>query len=199
MSICLDTSPRRAGRLRPRSGQALIEFALTMPLLLLIAFGTLAVSQLLERYLTVVQLVRNAGNMYSRSVDFGLVQNRQLLLTSSDGLSMTLNGGDGVVYLTTVEIAEAGANDGLPVVTNRIVIGNSTIAASRIGTPAIVQASGDVSDFENDPAARATVAPTLTLESGDIAYAVEAYHTPTDIPMVASFFGQQRMIAAAYY
>lgn len=199
MNMHFKRTPRPDGRLRPRAGQALVEFALCLPILLLIAFGTLSVSQLLERYLTVLQLVRNAGNMYSRSVDFSLLQNRQLLLTSSNGLSMTLDGGDGVVYMTTVEIAEAGSNSGFPVVTNRIAIGNTSIAASRIATPTTVLASGEVLNFEDDPSARATVASTLTLVSGDLAYAVEVYHMPTDIPMVSSFFGQQRMTAAAYY
>jgi hypothetical protein len=112
---------------------------------------------------------------------------------------MTLNGGDGVIYLSTIEIAEDGSNSGFPVVTNRIVIGSAAIAASRIAAPATVLSNGEVADYENDPLARATIAPTLTLVSGDISYAVEAYHTPTDIPVVATFFGQQRMTAAAYY
>lgn len=183
----------------PRNGQALIEFALTMPILILIAFGTLSASQLLERHLTVLQLVRNAGNMYSRSVDFSLPQNRELLLTSSSGLSMTLDGGDGVVYLSTVEVAEAGSNNGFPVVTHRIAIGNVSLASSRVATPATVLANGDVDDYQNDPLARATVASSLTLAGGDIAYVVEAYHTPTDIPVVDLFYGPQRLTAAAYY
>lgn len=180
-------------------GQALVEFALTMPLLLLIAFGTLSASQLLERYLTVLQLVRNAGNMYSRSVDFSLTQNRQLLLTASGGLSMTLNGGDGVVYLSRVEVADTGSNRGYAVVANRIAIGNVSLAGSRVAMPASVLANGDVEDYQNDPLARAVVAPSLTLAAGDVTYVVEAYHTPTDIPVVDSFFGRQRLTAAAYY
>lgn len=182
-----------------RKGQALIEFALTMPILLLIAFGTLSASQLLERHLTVLQLVRNAGNMYSRSVDFSLVQNRQLLLTSSNGLSMTLNGGDGIVYLSRVEVADSGSNNGFPVVTNRVAIGNASLLLSRIAMPATILANGDVDDYQNDPLARAVISPNRTLVGNDIAYVVEAYHTPTDIPMVDSFFGQQRLTATAYY
>ena len=177
----------------------MIEFALTLPILILICFGTLSASQLLERYLTVLQLVRNAGNMYSRSVDFSLTQNRELLLTSSTGLSMTLNGGDGVVYMSRVEVAGAGSNNGFPVVTNRVAVGQVSLASSRIATPTSVLPNGDVDDYENDPLARAMVAPSLTLAGGDIAYVVEAYHTPTDIPVVDLFFGQQRLTAAAYY
>ena len=189
-----------ADRRRPRrKGQALIEFALTMPILLLIAFGTLSASQLLERHLTVLQLVRNAGNMYSRSVDFSLVQNRQLLLTSSSGLSMTLNGGDGISYLSRVEVADSGSNNGFPVVTNRVAIGNASLLSSRIAMPATVLANGDVDDYQNDPLARAAIASSLTLLGNDIAYFVEVYHTPTDIPMVDVLFGQQRLTATAYY
>lgn len=184
---------------RRRGGQALIEFALTLPILILFAFGTLSASQLLERYLTVLQLVRNAGNMYSRSVDFSIIQNRQLLLTASNGLSMTLNGGDGIVYLSRVEVADSGSNSGFPVVTNRISIGNAALVLSRIAMPATVLPNGDVVDYENDPLARAAIASSLTLVGTDVAYVVEAYHTPTDIPMVDAFFGQQRLTATAYY
>lgn len=197
-SRCMQTS-RACGLCRPRKGQALIEFALTMPILLLIAFGTLSASQLLERYLTVLQLVRNAGNMYSRSVDFSLLQNRQLLLTASNGLSMTLDGGDGVLYLSRVEVADEGSNSGFPVVTNRVAIGNAAIALSTIAMPAAMLPNGNVIDYENDPLARAAIASSLTLAGNDVAYVVEVYHTPTDIPVVNAFFGEQRLTASAYY
>ncbi len=170
-----------------------------MPILLLLAFGTFSVSQLLERYLTVLQLVRNAGNMYSRSVDFSSPQNRQLLLEASNGLSMTVNGGDAVVYFSTVEVADAGANSGQPVVTHRVVVGNASLESSGIASPAVVLPSGQVSDYENDPTAVAAVASTLTLVSGDLAYVVEAFHTPTDIPIAPRMFGNRRLAAGAYY
>lgn len=182
-----------------QSGQALVEFVLTLPILLILAFGTFSVSQLLERYLTVLQITRNAGNMYSRSVDFSLIQNKQLLLEASNGLSMTLNGGAAVVYLSTVEVIDTGANSGEEVVTHRITIGNTAVAASQVAVPGTVLASGEVVNFENDPLAVASISNALTLEVGELVYVVESYHQPTDIDLAERMFGQRQLSARSYY
>jgi hypothetical protein len=137
--------------------------------------------------------------MYSRSVDFSIVQNKQLLLDTSNGLSMTINGGAAVLYLSTVEVVDTGSNAGNAVVTNRIVIGNVALAPSQVAQLGSVGASGEVINFENDPLALATISNALSLEVGDLVYVVEAYHLPSDIDLAEKMFGSRQLSARAYY
>ena len=100
---------------RHNAGDALVEFAISLPFLVMMAIGTFAVGVNVDRHLTVSQLIRNAGNMYGRGVDFSLSQNQDLLLQAATGMQMTTTGGLGVIYLSTVVLADSGQNLGLPV------------------------------------------------------------------------------------
>ena len=65
-----------------------------------------------------------------------VVQNKQLLLMAANNLNMSVSGGQGVAYLSTVVKAPSGtANAGQLVVAQRFVIGNESLASSRVGTP----------------------------------------------------------------
>ena len=144
---------RRAGMLaKDCAANNLVEFALVLPILVILALGLISTGQLLERYLNVVNLARNAGNMYSRNVDFEQPLNRDLLIRAATDMNMSVNSGDGVVFLSKVSLATFGANDGLPIVDERFVIGNAGAGVSRVGTPLTVDpVTGEVDDPENDP------------------------------------------------
>ena len=117
-------------------GSALIEFALLMPLFIMLCFGSLIAGIVIDRYNTVLQVVRNAGGMYARGVDFSIETNKQLLLLSAAGLGMTTTGGKGVIYLSTVSKGAAGTpNSGKLVISERFAIGSRSLASSSIGTP----------------------------------------------------------------
>jgi hypothetical protein len=132
-------------------------------------------------------------------VDFSVVQNQQLLLEAANGLSMTLNSGGAVVYLSTVEVVGTGANAGLAVVSHRITIGNTALASSRVAEPSNVLASGEVVNYEGDPLAVADIASALTLEVGELVYVVETYHSPTDIALAQRLFGSRQLTTRSYY
>ena len=118
-----------------------------LPILVILALGLISTGQLLERYLNVVNLARNAGNMYSRNVDFEQPLNRDLLIRAATDMNMSVNSGDGVVFLSKVSLATFGANDGLPIVDERFVIGNAGAGVSRVGTPLTVDpVTGEVDD-----------------------------------------------------
>ena len=183
---------------RHNAGDALVEFAISLPFLVMMAIGTFAVGVNVDRHLTVSQLVRNAGNMYGRGVDFSVSQNQDLLLDAATGMQMTTTGGLGVIYLSTVVLADSGQNLGLPVVVHRIGIGNPSIFSSSIGTPTTVQANGDVQNPDNDLQARAQMPGGITLTGNERIFVAECYHQPVDL-LFPGFFSPAGIYSRAVF
>lgn len=190
--------PRGKRTTRSRRGSALVEFAISFPFLSLLTIGTFAVGVTIDRYLTVAQLVRDGGNMYARGVDFSADQNKQLLLMAASGMGMTTTGGNGVLYLSTVVEGDSGANRGVPVIAHRIVIGDSSFAASSAGMPTTVQANGDVSNANTDSAARAQLPTGLTVTGNERIFVAEVFHKPVGIQF-PGFFAPTRIYSRAFF
>ena len=72
------TSDRNETATRNQRGQIIMEFAFAFPFLMVVLLGTFVVGLMLDRQLTVSQLVRNAGNMYARNFDFEPDANKQV-------------------------------------------------------------------------------------------------------------------------
>jgi hypothetical protein len=100
--------------------------------------------------------------MYASGIDFSQSIYQNVLVSLAIGLNMTTNGGNGVVYLSSVMFVDASActsagyqadsthcpNLNSTVFTQRIVIGNSTLPySSAFGSPnsADMDSSGNVS------------------------------------------------------
>ncbi|MDA0207741.1 MAG: pilus assembly protein, partial [Acidobacteria bacterium] len=81
-------------------GQSVVEFAVALPFLVLMSVGTFAVGMILDRHLTLGQVVRNGGNMYARGIDFSINQNKQFIMDSGTGLDLQLTGGKSAVWFT---------------------------------------------------------------------------------------------------
>ena len=174
-------SPRKRLRGHPESGQSALEFGLSLPFLVAIVVGTFAVGMLLDRHMTVTQLSRNAGNMYARGIDFGSLQNQQVLLRAASGMGMTPTTGDGVIYLSLVIMAPpgSGANENQPVIAQRFQIGDPSVGTSVVGMPPAA-ANGSVPNYFNDPAAIATLPSGITnvMVASDRIFVSEVFHHP---------------------
>jgi hypothetical protein len=175
-----------------QSGNSLIEFALGFALLLPLYVWMLVYGLDLKRLMEVSQVSRDAGHMYARGVDFSLPGNQDVLVRLAAGMNMTRTGGAGVVILSRVlkvgsqECTDGGiavascTNLGQTVFTQRIVIGNVSLHASKIGTPpgALLQSDGSISpaDYLTKTAARSSnFSSILNLADGEIAYVSEAW------------------------
>jgi hypothetical protein len=183
--------PSRGGQ----RGNEVIEFALVTSLLLPFLFGTVVVGLNLGRSIQVTQICRDAGHMYSRSVDFSDPGNKNLIERLAQGLNIHVTGGTGVVILSTIEFigqaqcdaaglsGSACTNLNQTVFTHRIVIGVAAARASAFGTPAasLIDSTGRVSNYLTNAGARATgFTPVLPLAAGDVAYVSEVYVPSTD-------------------
>jgi hypothetical protein len=198
-----------------RSGSTIVEFAIVGPCLVLMFFGSVGLGLMLGRYVQAVQVCRDIAHMYSDGVDFSKAANQNIIIQQlAQGTGITATGGNGVIILSKVATVyqadcDAGGfsgsctNRGLPVFTQRIVIGQSTLRASDFGTPnaAILDTEGNIAPgvymtntdssvrttgFEatmDDAVLRATgtAATPPAQAQGDVEYVVELFFQYPDI------------------
>ena len=159
-----------------RRANAVIELAITMPVLVMALFGVVTGGLIFDRYMTVAQVARVGASMLARGANFALDENKDLLLRGQE-LSIARTSGDGVVYLTRVVQAPAGtANEGLLVIAERHTIGDPSFAASAVGQPS--------------PA---------TLPLGESMYISEVFHSAESIRFGPVWPDPMRLSAQAYF
>ncbi len=192
-----------------QGGNALVEFALCAPLLMVLLFTVITSGLWFDRYMTVLQLGRTGASMFSRGMNFSVDANKDLLLLAAQDLGITKAGGKGVIYLSRLVQAPPGStNDGNLVIAERYVIGDASTRASKIGTPSgsiwpnttRPLPNGDVEDFQDEASAVATVPVTLlTLPLGESMYVTEVYHDSQDLNLGQAYITTPQQLATTIY
>jgi len=197
-----------------RKGQSVVEFAVALPFLALMSMGTFAVGMMIDRHLTLTQVVRNGGNMFARGIDFSSSQNKKFIISAATGLELKLDGtGRSAVYfskLTRVPanaICDTGggprdcANNGKVVIQERYMIGKTgpSNMASKLGMPSSFidengqsATEGEHADHFDLPEAVASGAPASIAGAGGILeneqiYVVEILHEPVSLSFSGIF------------
>lgn len=201
-------------RRKRQSGSTLLEFAIVVPCLVLLFFGTVGLGVMMGRFIQAVQVDRDVAHMYSDGVDFTQTTPQNIIVQQlALGTGMTATGGNGVIIFSQVQTVyqvdcTAAAvspctNLGLPVFTQRVVVGNSSLRTSNYGTPTstLMNASGNISPSVYLSNSDATVRVASGFETqlstaaiaaglsgsapvqpqGNIAYVVETYFQYPDI------------------
>jgi len=168
------------------TGSAFVELGVSLPLITFMLFGVVTGALVFDRYMTIVQLGRNAAGMMSRGMDFSREANKNLLLTGQT-LDLSATGGAGVIYLTRITVAPSGTrNAGQTVMAERHVIGDASYRTSSLGEPSASiwpdpsnnQPNGDVKDYNEEPSAVVSVPQALaTLPPGESMFVAEVYHS----------------------
>jgi Flp pilus assembly protein TadG len=196
------------------SGSAILEFAIVAPVLILTLFGTVSLGIMLGRAVQVNQVCRDLAHMYVDGVDFTQTNNQNIAVQLTQGTGMTANGGNGVVIFSrvmTVYQADCNAagyngtcnNLGLCVVTQRIVIGNSSLRTSAFATPTagLMDASGNISPSvylqNTDASVRTTALAALLTAAGEVnlipddnfVWITEVYFTAPDLAFLGTSTG----------
>lgn len=191
-----------------RRGNTMLEFALAMTFLIPLMLGTFTLGVNLLRTIQVTQVCRDAGSMYSRSVDFTLPGSQMMLVKMSSGLGMTQTGGGGVVMLSKVTYVSnadctaqslagnACVNRGKYVFMQRIYIGNKALKSSPFGTPAesgIDASTRLIKNIYTDATAQCSGFGTILpmTSTADTAYLVETYFKGTGWNLPSSNVGNQ--------
>jgi hypothetical protein len=163
---------------------SVIEFALCSLVLTPLLLGTGVIGINLLRTLGTIQVARDAGRMYARGVDFSQPGNRTIVATLGADLGLTTSSAtstasvilSALTYVDKAACASVGAVDssgnplnctnyGKWVFAQRIIIGNSAVRASNIGSPLT---SGPTGVTVN--ATTGTIAPSdYVLKAGAVA------------------------------
>ncbi len=141
-------------RSKKQRGVEILEFSLSMLVLVPLLLGTTGTGLNMLVNLQTVQLARDAGHMYAKGTDFSQPGNQTVLVTlgSNLGLTTTASTSNALVILSTVTYVDkaacqsAGKVDGSGnpsgctnyqqwVFTQRIEIGNTALRTSNFGSP----------------------------------------------------------------
>jgi hypothetical protein len=177
---------------RSQRGHALVEFALVSVFMVPLFVGMAGIGINLTRSVTVSQVVRDAGLMYARFVDFSLDSNKDILERLAVGTGFEASGGTGkgVLMFTKVTYIDdeactgaalsgsACTNRGQYVMTQRVVVGNQSLKSSQFGTPNsnLLDAKGTVANYMKETSARATGFNNLLTMSGkEFAFVAEGF------------------------
>jgi hypothetical protein len=125
-------------------GVAIIEFALSMLVMVPLLLGTIGIGIQLVQTTQVVQLARDSGRMYGTKLDLSTTGNRAILASLGSGLGLHTaagdTGGNAVLILTTLKYINAPGttNHQHWVFAQRLMIGNSGYRTSNFGSPLVV-------------------------------------------------------------
>ncbi len=180
---------RTVKRKRSRGGAAIIEFVLAAALIYTpLILGTIVIGMNLIRAIQLTQLNRDAGHMFARGVDFSVPANQAILQHLAGGLDLTPTGKSVVILSQIMRVDCPGppacANHGVAVFVRQIVLGNSSLRASRYGTPPTI-AGGMVPNYQTNTLARTVnfYPSVMDMQLGETAYVAEAYYRSSELDL----------------
>jgi len=162
-----------------------MQVVLSACFLLPLATGIYLSTGTTRRSAYATQMSHDLASMYSQGVDFSRPENQNIarqLVSRSDGKTLLI-----LTRIHFVAPADCGstplaqcANNGYAVITQRIVIGDSDLRTSSIGSPlSIDQTTGNVLSWATDTSAR-VLDSSVALKPGETAYAAEAFIAGAD-------------------
>ena len=193
---------RFCDRVRRAHGQSIVEFALTLPLFLLLCLGVMEFGYALYEDHMIVSLAREGSNLISRQ---STLQEAETALLAAVRPPINFNQ-NGKLIFSVVKLGTGGANLNQPIITQRRMVGTST-GNSTLGTPPTASYNGapDYSavNADNDAAIRVTgsLPNGLTLTAGQSVYITEIY-TKHNLITPAANFGvtlPTNLYASAYF
>jgi len=190
---------------RAQSGATVLEFTLSLSVLIPLLIGTLVFGFRLVRTQQTDQITRDLAHMYSRGVDFTKTgaAGEAGTLANQFGLTST---GNSVVIFSTIQIETSTAclaatgqsnctNVNKPVFTQQVAIGNITANQSVFGTPTsggtLPATSGVANDYNTSVSLTAQASNTwavannfntvIALNAGEVTYMVEMFNNTPDL------------------
>lgn len=133
-----------AGNAARARGAVMIELALSMSVAIPLLLGVGAIGIRLGRTLQATQLTRDVAHMYALGTDFSLAGSQAIARTLSRDFSLTDTGNAVLLFSRVMKVQQTDCNGAglsscpnlnLAVITQRIMIGNTTLRTSAFGTP----------------------------------------------------------------
>ncbi len=152
-----------------QSGSVMIEFAISMSILIPLFFGMLLAGVTAGRGIQAMQFTRDLGHMYGLGVDFSQTLAHNTLTRLAQGLDTSFTGSGVVIFSQIKLIAQAecdanmvssGCRSGQYAFSNRLTIGNASLRPSNFGAPdpSLVDSAGNIApgSYLVNPAVAAT-------------------------------------------
>jgi Flp pilus assembly protein TadG len=162
-------SMNRYRRLCAERGQSIVEFAVTLPLMLVVSLGVVETSNALMSQHVITKMAREGANMISRETELVDAGNALRMMTSNPA---EFNATTHVIF-SVLMLSQSGTNNGQLVLYQRYETGNLSVGASQLnGSCGTCNAGTDYT------ALRVTNAPTnIVTVPGGLIYVTEVYKT----------------------
>jgi Flp pilus assembly protein TadG len=163
-------------RIQSSRGQSIVEFAICLPLLLIMTLGVIETSQALMAQHVITKVAREGSNMISREtrlVDAGNAL-RNMSSNPSEFSSRTR------VIFSVLMRSQTGTNTGQLVLYQRYSFGNAGLPGSKLNGSGTFDASNDytAANPNGNTSLRVTNAPTnIANTPGGMIYVTEVYST----------------------
>jgi Flp pilus assembly protein TadG len=188
-------------------GQSLVEFAMVLPLMLLMVLGVIEVGYALYVDHLIAKLGREGSNMISRQT---YIQDAESALLAGSSAPLNLNSATGKIIFSVVTTGSAGANNGKIIIIKRRTVGTLTGKSAVDGTTSPPASSYNgapdytAKDSNNDTAIQgATTLPNgMVLGAGQVLYVTEIFTSRGDITPFSRFYKwalPTSLYAAAYF
>jgi TadE-like protein len=170
MTVGVGSSWRRA------EGQSIVEFAIVMPLVLILALGVIEASYALLHQHVVTKLTREGSNLISRDTSLGDAATAMQHMSSAP---VDFTNGSKLIFSVIKDVATTGtSNFGKPVLYQRYAFG--TLAAQSTIHTRGSGSFGAAPDFEaansdNDTRLQVTNLPPNLITTGGMLYVTEIY------------------------
>lgn len=188
-------------------GQSLVEFAMVLPLMLLMVLGVIEVAYALYVDHLIAKLAREGSNLISRQT---YVQDAETAILAGATAPLSLNTASGKLIFSAVTIGSSGANNGQIIIIKRRTVGSlsgkSAVDGSTSPPTSSYNGAPDYTaiDSNNDTAIRsaATLPNGLVLAAGQVLYVTEIFTSRGDITPFSRFYKwalPTSLYAAAYF
>lgn len=157
-------------------GQSIVEFAIVMPLVMILALGVIEVSYALLHQHVVTKLTREGSNLISRDTS---LQDAAAAMQNMSTTPVSFDNGSTLIFSVIKDVATIGANNfGKPVLYQRYQFG--TLSAQSTLTTLGSGSFGAGPDYEaansdNDTRLQITNLPPNLITTGGMLYVTEIY------------------------
>ena len=159
---------------RATEGQSIVEFALCLPVLLLLSLGVVETSNALMSQHVITKIAREGSNMISRETKLSATGTA---LQSMSASPATFNANTKVIFSVLMR-SSTGANSGFLVLYQRYEFGNMALGVSKLNGSGSFNSANDytANNPNGDAGLRVTNAPSgIAADPGGMIYVTEVY------------------------
>ncbi len=160
--------------LRAADGQSIVEFAICLPVLLLLSLGVVETSNALMSQHVITKIAREGSNMISRETKLTATATA---LRTMDANSASFNTTTKVIFSVLMR-SSSGSNNGFLVLYQRMEFGNLSLGASKLNGSGSFNSANDytANNPNGDAGLRVTNAPSgIAADPGGMIYVTEVY------------------------